>query len=102
MGEEIYGDEFADYLQKTYNPLDVVFRLANETSLVLLNGGGFARTEMECPCFARQSERSRLRKNMDKVSSAYWMSMQKIGNTYYLKREVSTSSRFFSLYPPNL
>ena len=29
-------------LQKTYNPLDVVFRLANETSLVLLNGGGFA------------------------------------------------------------
>ena len=28
--------------KKTYNPLDVVFRLANETSLVLLNGGGFA------------------------------------------------------------
>ena len=26
----------------SYNPLDVVFRLANETSLVLLNGGGFA------------------------------------------------------------
>ena len=34
--------KFVDYLQKTYNPLDVVFRLANETSLVLLNGGGFA------------------------------------------------------------
>ena len=40
--KKFYGDEFADYLQKTYNPLDVVFRLANETSLVLLNGGGFA------------------------------------------------------------
>ena len=35
-------DDFVAYLQKTYNPLDVVFRLANETSLVLLNGGGFA------------------------------------------------------------
>ena len=40
--KKFYGDEFVDYLQKTYNPLDVVFRLANETSLVLLNGGGFA------------------------------------------------------------
>lgn len=39
---KFYGDEFVDYLKKTYNPLDIVFRLANETSLVLLNGGGFA------------------------------------------------------------
>ncbi|MEG0646631.1 MAG: aspartate 4-decarboxylase [Bacteroides sp.] len=42
---KFYGEEFAEYLQKTYNPLDVVFRLANETSLVLLNGGGFAGPE---------------------------------------------------------
>lgn len=41
-GRKFYGDEFVAYLEKTYNPLDVVFRLANETSLVLLNGGGFA------------------------------------------------------------
>lgn len=41
-GRKIYGDDFIAYLQKTYNPLDVVFRLASETSLVLLNGGGFA------------------------------------------------------------
>ena len=39
---KFYGDEFVTYLEKSYNPLDVVFRLANETSLVLLNGGGFA------------------------------------------------------------
>ena len=39
---KFYGDEFVAYLKKTYNPLDIVFRLANETSLVLLNGGGFA------------------------------------------------------------
>lgn len=40
--KKFYSDDFVAYLQKTYNPLDVVFRLAKETSLVLLNGGGFA------------------------------------------------------------
>ena len=40
-----YGEEFVSYLKKTYSPLDVVFRLANEPSLVLLNGGGFAGPE---------------------------------------------------------
>ncbi|MFK1840986.1 aspartate 4-decarboxylase [Bacteroides fragilis] len=40
-----YGEKFVSYLKKTYSPLDVVFRLANETSLVLLNGGGFAGPE---------------------------------------------------------
>lgn len=39
--EKFYGDKFVEYLKKTYSPLDVVFRLAKETSLVLLNGGGF-------------------------------------------------------------
>ena len=27
---KFYGDEFVAYLKKTYNPLDIVFRLANE------------------------------------------------------------------------
>lgn len=44
-GKIFYGDEFVEYLKKTYSPLDIVFRLANETSLVLLNGGGFAGPE---------------------------------------------------------
>lgn len=44
-GKIFYGDDFVEYLKKTYSPLDVVFRLANETSLVLLNGGGFAGPE---------------------------------------------------------
>ena len=39
--EKFYGNKFVEYLKKTYSPLDVVFRLAKETSLVLLNGGGF-------------------------------------------------------------
>lgn len=39
--KKFYGDEFVQHLQTTHNPLDVVFRLANETGLVVLNGGGF-------------------------------------------------------------
>lgn len=39
--EKFYGEKFVEYLKKTYSPLNVVFRLAQETSLVLLNGGGF-------------------------------------------------------------
>lgn len=40
-----YGEAFAEYLKRTYNPLDIVFRLATETSLVVLNGGGFDAPE---------------------------------------------------------
>lgn len=40
-----YGEDFVEHLKNTYSPLDVVFRLASETSLVLLNGGGFAGPE---------------------------------------------------------
>lgn len=38
--KKFYGDDFVEYLKRTYSPLNVVFRLAKETSLVLLNGGG--------------------------------------------------------------
>ena len=33
--------EFADYLQSTHKPVDVLFRLAEKSSIVLLSGGGF-------------------------------------------------------------
>ncbi|MGE5630430.1 MAG: aspartate 4-decarboxylase [Caulobacteraceae bacterium] len=36
-----YGNEFAEYLQKNYKPVDILLRLAEESSIVLLNGGGF-------------------------------------------------------------
>ena len=38
---KFYGDDFAKYMQDTYEPLDFVIRLANETAVVLLNGDGF-------------------------------------------------------------
>ena len=39
--KKFYGDDFVHYLKSTYNPLNVVFRLATETGVVVLNGGGF-------------------------------------------------------------
>ena len=36
-----YGTEFAKYLQREYKPVDILFRLAQESSIVLLSGGGF-------------------------------------------------------------
>lgn len=39
--ERTHGTEFARYLEANYEPVDPVFALAEETSTVLLNGGGF-------------------------------------------------------------
>ncbi|SCD47340.1 aspartate 4-decarboxylase [Streptomyces sp. TverLS-915] len=39
--ERTRGPEFARYLQDTYEPIDPLFRLAEQTGVVLLNGGGF-------------------------------------------------------------
>ena len=36
-----YGNEFCDYLQANFEPTDFLFRLAEESSIVLLNGSGF-------------------------------------------------------------
>jgi len=36
-----YEPDFADYLQRTYKTVDVLLRLAEESSIVLLSGGGF-------------------------------------------------------------
>lgn len=40
-----YGDSFAKYLQEHYKPIDVLIRLAEESSIVLLNGSGFQGPE---------------------------------------------------------
>ncbi len=39
--EMLNGSEFREYLESTYEPTDLLFRLAEQTSIVLLNGGGF-------------------------------------------------------------
>ncbi|WP_030159832.1 bifunctional aspartate transaminase/aspartate 4-decarboxylase [Streptomyces sp. NRRL S-244] len=39
--ERVHGKEFAEFLEKNYEPVDPLLRLAEQTSVVLLNGGGF-------------------------------------------------------------
>jgi aspartate 4-decarboxylase len=39
--ERQYGREFAEFMRKNYEPVDILFRLAQNHSIVLLNGGGF-------------------------------------------------------------
>ncbi|WAH36139.1 aspartate 4-decarboxylase [Alicyclobacillus dauci] len=38
---QYYGREFTDYLKANYEPIDILFRLAENSGIVLLNGGGF-------------------------------------------------------------
>ncbi|MFF7250989.1 bifunctional aspartate transaminase/aspartate 4-decarboxylase [Embleya sp. NPDC008237] len=39
--KRVHGDGFAQFLEADYEPIDPLFRLAEQTSVVLLNGGGF-------------------------------------------------------------
>jgi aspartate 4-decarboxylase len=36
-----FGDEFFEYLRSNYEPVDFLFRLAEKSSVVLMDGGGF-------------------------------------------------------------
>ncbi|WP_440710863.1 bifunctional aspartate transaminase/aspartate 4-decarboxylase [Herbiconiux sp. YIM B11900] len=36
-----FDPAFAEYLERTYEPTDILFRLAEQTGIILLNGGGF-------------------------------------------------------------
>ncbi|MBI6021428.1 aspartate 4-decarboxylase [Clostridium perfringens] len=40
-----YGPEFANYLESNYKPVDVLYKLAEKSSIVLLSGGGFQGPE---------------------------------------------------------
>jgi aspartate 4-decarboxylase len=40
-----YGDEFAKYLKENYRTVDVLIRLAEQSSIVLLDGSGFSGPE---------------------------------------------------------
>ncbi|WP_195428216.1 aspartate 4-decarboxylase [Clostridium sp. D46t1_190503_E9] len=40
-----YGSKFANYLESNYKPVEVLYRLAEESSIVLLSGSGFQGPE---------------------------------------------------------
>lgn len=41
-GKKFYGEDFCEWLKANHESIDIVLRLAKETSVVLLNGSGFA------------------------------------------------------------
>jgi aspartate 4-decarboxylase len=43
--EREWGKEFAEFMKANYEPVDILFRLAENNSVVLLNGGGFDAPE---------------------------------------------------------
>ncbi len=46
LAEKRYSKEFAEYMVKTFEPIDFVVNLAQERSVVLLDGGGFDAPNM--------------------------------------------------------
>ena len=71
-------EKFVEYLKKNVQSAERVFRLAQETSLVLLNGGGFDGPEWSVRAsLANLNERIMLQSARE--SSGYWMSTQKNG-----------------------
>lgn len=45
LAREKYDNGFAEYLESNYRPLDIIYTLANNFSIILLNGDGFASSE---------------------------------------------------------
>jgi aspartate 4-decarboxylase len=43
--EKEYGPEFATFLKRNYECIDVLFRLAEHSGVVLMHGGGFGGPE---------------------------------------------------------
>lgn len=41
ISRQVYGDEFANWVNATLNPTDLLFRIAEETGIVMLPGTGF-------------------------------------------------------------
>lgn len=40
-----YGEDFGSWMREQYEPTDILFRLAEQTGIIALNGGGFAGPE---------------------------------------------------------
>mgnify|MGYP001598542410 CR=1 FL=1 len=40
-----YGEDLVTFVKENYEPVDIVFRLAEQFSTVLLNGSGFDATD---------------------------------------------------------
>jgi aspartate 4-decarboxylase len=72
---KLWGDEFADWVLKTQNPTDVLFRIADETGVVLLPGSGFG--------VLHPSGRASLANLQEYQYAAIGKSLRKLADEYY-------------------
>ncbi|MGL6104974.1 aspartate 4-decarboxylase [Romboutsia sp.] len=72
-----HGKAFSDYLESSYKPVDILFDLAEESSIVLLSGGGFAGPEW--------SIRISLANLYDEAYSEIGICLKKVLDSYFKK-----------------
>lgn len=85
VAEVKYGKEFAQYLVKEHEPIDFVWRLAEEKSIVLMDGGGFDAPNM--------SVRVSLANLPNNTYSAIGRAIRELLEEYYRKWETSKKNR---------
>lgn len=83
--EHRYGREFASWVEENFEPVDVVFRLAEQASVVLLNGGGFAGPPW--------SIRVSLANLPDETYRRIGEAIRRIGAEYVTEYEAATGQR---------
>lgn len=83
--EHHYGAEFAAWMEENFEPIDVVFRLAEQESVVLLNGGGFAGPPW--------SIRVSLANLPDEMYRRIGQAISRIGAEYVAEYEAATGRR---------
>ena len=66
LAAERHGDEFSQWLRSAHEPIDFVWRLAEEKDVVLMDGGGFAAPEMS----VRVSLANLFKADYDKIGKA--------------------------------
>ena len=75
--ENNHGKDFVEYIKSNYKPVDILFRLAEDSSIVLLSGGGFAGPEW--------SIRVSLANLYDEAYTQIGVSLRKILDDYVLE-----------------
>jgi aspartate 4-decarboxylase len=83
--ERAYGSEFATWMVENFEPVDVIFRLAEQESVVLLHGGGFAG-----PAW---SVRVSLANLPDDAYRRIGQAIRRIGAEYVAEYEAATGKR---------
>lgn len=75
VARQLYGDDFAEWVLKTQNPTEILFRVADETGVVLLPGSGFG--------VKHPSGRASLANLNEYQYSAIGISLRKLADEYY-------------------